>query len=80
MLGQKLCQSPEEFKAGSQILGHDDVLTTLYSYGEVQQHRQGEIFQQLPPVLRLTKMLMILQGPLLKQWLTKIHILEFKHG
>lgn len=28
-------------------LGHEDFLTTLCSYGEVQQHRQGEIFQQL---------------------------------
>ncbi|TXL16987.1 recombinase XerC, partial [Methylococcaceae bacterium HT2] len=46
-LGQKICQSPEEFKSWSQNLGHEDVLTTLYSYGEVQQHRQGEIFQQL---------------------------------
>jgi putative N-acetylmannosamine-6-phosphate epimerase len=46
-LGQKLCQSPEEFKSWSQNLGHEDVLTTLYGYGEVQQHRQGEIFQQL---------------------------------
>ncbi len=46
-LGQQLCQTPEEFKSWSQNLGHDDVLTTLYSYGEVQQHRQGEIFQQL---------------------------------
>ena len=46
-LGQKACQSPEEFKAWSQNLGHEDVLTTLYSYGEVQQNRQGEIFQQL---------------------------------
>ena len=46
-LGQTICQSPEEFKAWSQNLGHEDVLTTLYSYGEVQQHRQGEIFQQL---------------------------------
>jgi integrase/recombinase XerD len=46
-LGQTLCQSPEEFKSWSQNLGHEDVLTTLYSYGEVQQHRQGEIFQQL---------------------------------
>jgi len=45
--GQKRCQSIEEFKAWSQNLGHEDVLTTLYSYGEVQQHRQGEIFQQL---------------------------------
>jgi integrase len=51
-LGQQLCQSPEEFKSWSQNLGHEDVLTTLYSYGEVQQHRQGEIFQQLktPPL------------------------------
>jgi integrase len=46
-LGQKLCQSPEEFKSWSQNLGHEDVLTTLYSYGHVQQHRQGEIFQKL---------------------------------
>ncbi len=46
-LGQTLCQSPEEFKSWSQNLGHEDVLTTLYSYGEVQQRRQGEIFQQL---------------------------------
>ena len=46
-LGQTLCQSPEEFKSWSQNLGHADVLTTLCSYGEVQQPRQGEIFQQL---------------------------------
>ncbi len=46
-LGQTLCQSPETFKAWSQNLGHEDVLTTLCSYGEVQQPRQGEIFQQL---------------------------------
>jgi integrase/recombinase XerD len=46
-LGQQLCQTPEEFKSWSQNLGHEDVLTTLYSYGHVQQHRQGEIFQQL---------------------------------
>ncbi len=29
-LGQKICQSPEEFKAWSQNLGHEDVLTTLF--------------------------------------------------
>jgi integrase/recombinase XerD len=46
-LGQILCKTPEEFKSWSQNLGHNDVLTTLFSYGEVQQHRQGEIFQQL---------------------------------
>lgn len=46
-LGQQICQTPEEFKSWSQNLGHEDVLTTLYSYGEVQEHRQGEIIKQL---------------------------------
>ncbi|MGZ8240046.1 MAG: tyrosine-type recombinase/integrase [Methylobacter sp.] len=46
-LGQTLCQSPEEFKAWSQNLGHEDVLTTLYSYGHVQENRKGEIMKQL---------------------------------
>jgi integrase/recombinase XerD len=46
-LGQQLCQTPEEFKSWSQNLGHEDVLTTLYSYGHVQPQRQGEIIQQL---------------------------------
>jgi integrase/recombinase XerD len=46
-LGETLCQSPEEFKAWSQNLGHEGVLTTFYSYGEVQEHRQSEIMKQL---------------------------------
>ncbi len=46
-LGQTICQSPEEYKAWSQNLGHEGVLTTFYSYGEAHEHRQGEIFQQL---------------------------------
>lgn len=46
-LGESLCQSPEEFKAWSQNLGHERVLTTLYSYGEVQPVRQVEIIQKL---------------------------------
>jgi len=46
-LGEKVCQSPEEFKAWSQNLGHEGVLTTFYSYGEVQDRRQAEIIQQL---------------------------------
>ena len=45
-LGQTLCQTPEEFKAWSQNLGHQGVLTTLYSYGEVQVSRQSEILQE----------------------------------
>ena len=46
-LGEKACKNPEEFKSWSQNLGHEKVLTTFYSYGEVQPQRQAEIFQQL---------------------------------
>jgi integrase len=46
-LGEKKCQSPEEFKAWSQNLGHEKVMTTFMSYGEVQPRRQAEIIQQL---------------------------------
>ena len=34
-------------KAWSQNLGHEQVLTTLTSYGHVEDHRQGEIIQDL---------------------------------
>ena len=43
----KICKSPEEIKSVSQSLGHESVLTTFISYGEVQPQRQAEIFQQL---------------------------------
>ncbi len=46
-LGERLCHSAEEFKAWSQNLGHEGVMTTLYSYGEVQPMRQVEIIQNL---------------------------------
>ena len=45
--GQKVCQTPEEFKAWSQNLGHEGVLTTFYSYGAVASPRQGEIIRGL---------------------------------
>ncbi len=45
--GQEQCRTPEEFKAWSQNLGHEDVLTTFSSYGYVATPRQGEIIQQL---------------------------------
>ncbi len=45
-LGESLCHSAEEFKAWSQNLGHEGVLTTFYSYGEVQESRQVDIFKQ----------------------------------
>ena len=47
ILGEKVCKTPEEFKAWSQNLGHEHVLTTFTSYGEVPSHRQAEIFEQL---------------------------------
>lgn len=46
-LGERLCQSPEDFKAWSQNMGHEQVLTTFTSYGAVKQERQGEILRKL---------------------------------
>jgi integrase/recombinase XerD len=46
-LGEKLCRTPEEFKAWSQNLGHEKVLTTFSSYGEVAAERQTDIIRQL---------------------------------
>lgn len=45
-LGEQRCQSAEQFKAWSQNLGHEGVLTTFYSYGHVQENRQADIFKQ----------------------------------
>ncbi len=42
-LGQKLCKTPEDYKAWSQNLGHEGVLTTFVSYGQVDSRRQAEI-------------------------------------
>jgi integrase len=44
-LGEQVCQTPEEFKAWSQNLGHEQVLTTFTSYGMVAAERQGEIIR-----------------------------------
>jgi integrase/recombinase XerD len=46
-LGERLCRTAEEFKAWSQNLGHDQVLTTLTSYGAVQPGRQAELVHGL---------------------------------
>ena len=46
-LGEKLCPTPEQFKVWSQNLGHEQVLTTFLSYGEVTRDRQGEIIRAL---------------------------------
>jgi integrase len=42
-LGERLCHTPEEFKAWSQNLGHEQVLTTFSSYGHVRSDRQAEL-------------------------------------
>lgn len=51
-LGEKLCQTPEQFKAWSQNLGHESVLTTMLTYGTVPSGRQREIMKMLsqPPM------------------------------
>lgn len=46
-LGEQVCKTPEDFKAWSQNLGHEQVLTTFTSYGAVRQDRQGEIIRKL---------------------------------
>lgn len=44
-LGGRVCKSPEEYKAWSQNLGHEHVLTTFSSYGDVGRQRQAEIIR-----------------------------------
>ncbi len=46
-LGLERCTTPEEFKAWSQNLGHEGVLTTFVSYGTVSTSRQAELIASL---------------------------------
>ena len=46
-LGERLCRTAEEFKAWSQNLGHEQVLTTFSSYGQVGADRQAELIRRL---------------------------------
>jgi integrase len=46
-LGEECCRTPEEFKAWSQNLGHEHVLTTFISYGSVSRTRQADIMKHL---------------------------------
>ncbi|EAQ33925.1 hypothetical protein NB311A_02677 [Nitrobacter sp. Nb-311A] len=45
LLGETLCKTPEQFKAWSQNLGHEHVLTTFTSYGVVNSRRQSELMR-----------------------------------
>ena len=53
--GEKVCNSPEEFKGWSQNLGHEQVLTTFLSYGSVAADRQGTIIRGLGSIRRSTE-------------------------
>ena len=55
-LGEEVCKTPEQFKAWSQNLGHEKVLTTFLSYGEVACQRQGEIIRNLGTPQRAVSM------------------------
>jgi integrase len=46
-LGERTCRTPEEFKAWSQNLGHEGVLTTFTSYGRVSPQRQADLIRGL---------------------------------
>ena len=46
-LGEQVCRTPEEFKAWSQNLGHEKVLTTFSSYGQVADARQRDLMRGL---------------------------------
>jgi integrase len=45
--GERICRTPEEFKAWSQNLGHEQVLTTFSNYGSVSANRQSDILRGL---------------------------------
>lgn len=47
LLGETKCDTLETFKAWSQNLGHESMLTTLGSYGTISRHRQGEIMRSI---------------------------------
>lgn len=63
-LGERLCRTAEEFKAWSQNLGHEGVLTTFRSYGSVTGQRQAELLQRLPLQGRATDAERLLQQAL----------------
>jgi integrase/recombinase XerD len=46
-LGKRLCRTPEEFEAWSKNLGHEHMLTTFRSYGNIDPHSQGELIKSV---------------------------------
>ena len=43
--GERVCPTIEAFKAWSQNLGHERIMTTLTNYGTVAPHRQAELIR-----------------------------------
>jgi len=50
VMGEKICRTPEEWKAYSQNFGHSSPMTTFNSYGPVAPYRQAEILNALVEV------------------------------
>ncbi len=46
-LGSELCKKPEEFKAWSMNLGHENVATTINSYLPVTTERQMQLIRNM---------------------------------
>jgi integrase len=46
-LSYRYCKTPEELKAWIQNIGHNSALTTLMSYGSIDEHNQGTIIKRL---------------------------------
>lgn len=46
-LMQTACERPDQIKAWSQNLGHENVATTLTSYGKIDPHRQGDVIASI---------------------------------
>ncbi|MGH9588964.1 MAG: hypothetical protein ACRD25_01155 [Terracidiphilus sp.] len=52
---ERVCQSPEEFKAWSQNFGHEQVLTIFLSYGSVSADRLRKIISGLSAPRKTTQ-------------------------
>ena len=48
-LMQTMCRTPEQIRAWSQNLGHENIATTLTSYGKIDAHRQGAVIGGISP-------------------------------
>lgn len=82
-LGLQTCESIEAMKAWSQNSGHESVLTTLRSYGEVSPERQAEILSEMArpkpeqdDVVALAKLM--LDNPKIAELFTRISSPEDK--